>query len=244
MCVAGSVQTDEEGGVGEGGGGYVFARCVSLPCNLPFLRAARRRLRAETRAPRPPRARRVFAAMLSTTYFASQRVGSTPGRPKHTSSDPPWPARPGYAGGSQRTDGPPAAASDLEDAIGVFRGRLVKRKEAVGEEDGALQARRARPALTPPPAGVGVGTSPPAPGAPPTAHTRNAPAAELRHSRAHLPTARPPGFGFFPAAKHHPGRTYYYRQGNVEELLDACNRQVRRSAPNGRAGVCRAQRRA
>jgi hypothetical protein len=43
----------------------------------------------------------------------------------------------------------------------------------------------------------------------------------------------------FPAAKQHPGRTYYYRQGNVDELMDACNRQV----SGGRAGRGCAQER-
>ena len=39
-------------------------------------------------------------------------------------------------------------------------------------------------------------------------------------------TRRDPRVSTLPAAKLHPERTYYYRPGNADELIDACTKKV------------------
>ena len=91
---------------------------------------------------------------------------------------------------------------DVSELEGL-RGRLVKRKEHAGEEEGACHNRLVTCRYFMPLRTLRVGDE---------------------GTRLMFPalTTRPRR-----AAKLHPGRTYYYRQGNADELIESVTNRVR-----------------
>lgn len=110
----------------------------------------------------------------------------------------------GLTGLPQSTSSSSAGDELLDEHIRGYRGRLVKRKEHAEEEEGEGVGGVGRGGGR---LGGGLSSTPGALHNPP-------------------PRALPP----HPAAKLHPERTYFYRPGNVDELLEACNRRVRAAA--------------